>query len=522
MQPAWREEGMLRWIRGGRSDHPLDDKDAPRILLEELSGSDPIPALEQVSSHLDAVKTAENLKPGRAFEIVDLLDRSGRPLQRRLNQEFVAESQRLTKFQQARLWSTVYTYWTQLAEGYRFCLAKYEVGAIGASALKPHLPRITARALRACCGQLKWTLLRYGPVEPAVWHNLGGLYLLAETLQFAQITLSVYRGAKGESSPEKEFLRALMLAVSSPDGLLPLQIEIAERIVARLTGTFRLSPRPGRGIHYIFDVSGERPPGRLPANHVLSLATRCFGPGESSAQVAQMLEFMDRNQAPPPDLALGGNYDPALVQATLRHLERYWSPMLPERKERRRRHMERVSVVHDFEEVVANVAGLFLESPFVSNDEEWVVENESENGFAAFVPQPNGAWLKVGNLIGIRREDGVSWGAGIVRRVTGDDKGNRYVGIQMLAPGGAAVTVLPAPIDPQDPSTAEEGELCILLPSTTMQTGEASLLMRAGLFSPSGNLVMHAYDRCYFLFPLGLGEHSEEFDVGRYRILEVR
>ena len=57
--------------------------------------------------------------------------------------------------------------------------------------------------------------------------------------------------------------------------------------------------------------------------------------------------------------------------------------------------VERVSVVHDYDEVVANVGGLFLESPFVSNDEEWVIENESVGGLGAFVSQPHGAWLKV-------------------------------------------------------------------------------------------------------------------------------
>ncbi len=513
---------MLSWIRSRRSDHLLDDKDGASILLDELAGKDPIPALELVSSYLDAVKTAENLKPGRAFEIVDLLDRSGRPLERRLNQGLVAEGQRLTRFQQARLWTTVYAYWTQMAEGYRFCLAKYEVGAVGAAALKPQLPRITCRAMRACAGQLKWTLLRYGPVEPRVWQDLGGLYLLAESLRFAQITLGVYRGATGESSPERELLRALMLAVSSPDGLLPAQIEIAERVIAQLAGRFRMAPRPARGVHYIFELSGERPPGRLPANSRLTASMRGFGAGEASAEVEQIMQSIDRSQALPPDLALGGDYDPALVQTTLRHLLRYWAPMLPQRKERRRRHVERVSVVHDYEEVVANVGGLFLESPFVSNDEEWVVENESKGGLGVFVSQPNGAWLKVGNLIGIRREEGVSWGAGIVRRVTTDEQANRYIGIEILAHGGAAVTILAASTSAKDSPLPPQGELCILLPSATVQTGEATLLMRPGLFSPSRNLVMRAYDRQYLLLPLGLVESSDEFDLGHYRIFEQR
>ncbi len=511
---------MLSWIKGARSDHPLDDKDASGILLEELSAKDPIPALEQLSSHLDTIKTAESLKPGRAWEIVDLLDRTGRPLQRRLTQEFVANGQPLTKFQQARLWTAVSTYWTQLAEAYRFCLSKYEVGAVGAAVLKPQLPRLTCRAMRACAGQLKWTLLRYGPVEPRIWHDLGGLYLLAESLQFAQVSLNVYRGAKGESSPEREFLRALMLAVSSPDGLLPLQIEIAERLIAQLATSFRIGLHPAKGIYYLFDLSGERPPGRLPTNPALTPSMRCFGPAEAAAQADHIARFIDEHQVLPLEPSLGGGYDPTLVLATLRHLLRYWAPVLPERKERRRRHLERVTVVHDYEEVVANVGGLFLESPFVSNDEEWVVENESKGGFGAFVPQPNGAWVNVGNLIGVRREDGVSWGAGIVRRVTMDDKGNRYVGIQMLAGGGAVVTVLAASMSANGSPISPEGEICVLLPSATLQTGEAALLMRPGLFSPARNLVMRAYDRQYLLFPLGLGERSNEFDVGRYRILD--
>jgi hypothetical protein len=511
---------MLSWIKRGRSDHPLDDKDAPKILVDDLAGKDPVLALEQLSSYLDVVKTADNLKPLRALEIVDLLDRTGRATQRRLNQTFVAETQHLTKFQQARLWATVYAYWTQLAEGYRFCLAKYQVGAVGAAALTPQLPRIICRAMRACAGQLKWSLLRYGPVEPRVWHDLGGLYLLAEALQFARTTLGVYRGAKGESSPERELLRALMLSVSAPDGLLPLQIEIAERVIAQWAGDFRIASRPSKGVHYIFQVSGEHPPGRLPTNSRIRSGMRFFGPGDAALLLEHSIQSLDRNQALPPDLIAGGDYEPGLVQATLRHLLRYWGPKLPERVQRRRRHVERVSVVHDYEEVVANVGGLFFESAFVSNEEEWVIENESEGGFGAFVAQPSGAWLKIGSLIGIRREDGVSWGAAIVRRVALDENGNRNIGIEVLAPGGAAVTILADPLRSKSSGIGNEGELCILLPSATVQSGEAMLLMRPGLFSPARNLVMRAYDRQYLLVPFRLVRSGDEFDLGRYRILK--
>jgi hypothetical protein len=307
--------------------------------------------------------------------------------------------------------------------------------------------------------------------------------------------------------------------MAAPETLLPLQIEIAERVIAHLAPSFRIAPRPAPGIHYVFDLAADRPPSRLSVSPTFTASTRCFGPVGAAAQMEEVVKFIDGHELLPPDLQLGGSFDPALVRSTIRHLQRHWARMQPERRERRRRHVERVSVVHEFEDVVANVGGLFLESPFVSNDEEWVVDNESEGGFGAFAPQPNGAWLKVGNLIGVRREDGVSWGAGIVRRVALDEKGNRYVGIQMMARGGAAVTVLPVSPN-KNSSIAPDGELCVLLPSGGVHMGEATLLMRAKMFSASRNLLMRAYDRQYLLFPLSVVEKTEEFDIGRYRILE--
>jgi hypothetical protein len=352
-----------------------------------------------------------------------------------------------------------------------------------------------------------------------VWRDLSALYTLAESLQVAQSPVAIYRGARGHSTPEREFLRTLMLSVTAPETLLPIQIEIAEQIIEQLAPSFRIAPRPATGIHYVFDLSAERPPQRLPVSPTFSPTTRCFGPVGAAGQMEQIIEFIDENNSLPPDLHLGGSFDPGLVRSTIRHLQRHWARMQPERKERRRRHVERVSVVHEFEAVVANVGGLLLNSPLVCNEEEWVVHNESEGGFGAFAPRPHGGWLGVGNLIAVRREDGVSWGAGIVRRVSLDEKGNRYVGIQMMARGGAAVTVSPGSPN-GDKRINPDGELCVLLATGAVHTDEATLLMRAKMFSPSRNLLMRAYDRQYLLFPLSMVEETDEFHIGRYRILE--
>jgi hypothetical protein len=513
---------MLRWMRSSPSEHPLENKGDARQLLADLAEKGPYRALEELSGYLDAVKTTERLKPIRAVELVDLLDRTARPFQRKLNLEYVTGSSRLTKFQQHRIASTVYAFQSQLAEGYRFCLAKFEIGAVGAAAIKPSLPKITGRALRACGAQFKWSLLRYGPVDRTIWQSLARLYTAAEALGFAPLLLNLYRGEKRETSAAREFLRPLMLAVSAPDGLLPIQIELADRIVAHLSDDFAISSEPGKQLHYVSDLAAAFPPGRISPRITVTPHTRFFGPLEAARRITRHMQAIERTGSIPPELDLGLDISAPVVLDTLQHLARYWSPNLPERKETRRRRTEHVTVVHDFGEVVANAGGLFFDSPFVSNDEEWIVENESASGFGAFVPKHLGAWLRVGMLIAVRREAGVAWGIGIVRRVMGDDKGHRYVGIQMLAQGGAAVTILPNRLTVLGTDLSPEGELSILLPASTVQSGEAMLLLRPGIFSPKDSLEMRAYDRRYLLMPVALSESGEDFEIGRFRILEQK
>jgi hypothetical protein len=509
---------MLSWIKGGTSDHPLDSQDARDSLQADLARMSPVMALSQLATYLNDVKTAKNLRPARALEIIDLLDRMGGPLQRKLTRDHLAPREPLTKFHENRIWTAVYTYARELADVYRLCLAQYQVGAAGSAVLKRRLPQITCRALRACATQLKWMLLRYGPVEQRLWQELCGLYRLSESLGFAQVNCAMY--PQIDSTPEREFLRAAVLAVSSPDGLTPLQIDIAERVIEKVAHGFRVNQRPSSGISYVVELSGEHGPGRLSTNLKLTQDLRCFGPAGAAAEIERAVQFMDQHRASPPDLAIGEDLNVSAVHATLTHLQRYWSAVLPERRDRRRRQLERVSVVHEFEEVVAAVGGLFLESPFVSNEEEWNIENESESGFGAFVQSPQGAWLEIGTLIAIRRDEGAAWSAAIVRRVSMDEAGNRYVGIEILAHGGTAVTIMAASLSARGSAIPPQGEICVLLPSSTVNTGEALLLMRPEFFSHSRSLLMSVYDRRYCLSPLGMVEHRAEFDLGRYRIVE--
>ena len=151
--------------------------------------------------------------------------------------------------------------------------------------------------------------------------------------------------------------------------------------------------------------------------------------------------------------------------------------------------------------------------------ETWTVENESENGYGAIIPSSKADWLKVGTLLGIKLEDGNSWGVGIVRRLSHDStQQQRYVGIQTLAKGGARVKLFAV-----GENVAQGGEDAVLLPSSAADsggTGELNLLMRMGTFSQRHNFHMRAYERDYLLVPKQLLEGGQDFDMAKFRVLQ--
>jgi hypothetical protein len=505
-------------MKKGQSDHPLADDKGAKEFLAELPVQDPYKTLEELSFWLDAVRTAQGLRPQRVFEIIDLLDQAGKPHQRKLSQEYLAGGVRLQKFQEQRIWSSVVEFWRQLAAAYEFCLAQALPGVSGSGALKPHVPVIAGRSLRALALELKWAFMRYGPVDPTVWGRFAALYSQAEAGGYALKTCTVYPGPHGDSSVQREYLKALMLSISATDSLLPRKLEIAERIIAQYSDAFVMKREPSAGCHYFIDLQAAKPPARMIAQVNPAPSVRYFGPAGGFERVERLIDTITTSGAIPSDVNLGASYESSMVSEVGRHLARYWSATPPARREERRRSVARIHVVHDFDDVLSIIAGESKDLDFQQNIETWTVENESTSGFGALIPQSSSDWLRVGTLLGIKLEDGNAWGVGIVRRLTNQSGQQRYVGIQTLAKGGARVKLFPMNAPNQG-----RGDDAVLLPSSSADssgTGELSLLMRMGTFSPRQSFQMRAYEREYLLVPKALIEGGQDFDMAKFRVLQ--
>jgi hypothetical protein len=478
---------------------------------------EPLAALQELAALMDLQFSGSRIAAGHAYPIADLLDRTGRPHFRKIAHDYVLGNKQLTRFQNDRTWNTVTIYLSQLAKVYRYCLAQYEVGARGARSFGRVLPTIAARTMRACSARMKWYNLRYAPIELEQWQELAAVYLLAESAGFARENLSLYRKAAQDSSIEQEFLRATMLAMASPGSMLLEQIEVAERLVAHCAPHFLIGTRPTESMRFFIDMYSDAGPHRMPLSGRIPVTARALGAGNAVGELHRILERLDAGRLTRTELGLSQEFDFELIRAAVRHLLRYWDPPLPERRSPRQQKSAQISVVYDFEEVTAKVGAVTLQSPFVAEQETWLVENHSPHGLRARVPSPQGLWIAVGSLVAYRQPDDSLWSVGVVRRLTRKGDETRQVAVETLARGGSAVTLLPRIAGKG--KSPDEGVLSVLLPGTSTAGEEVKLLSPPGTFSDTLPLEMRAYDRAYTLFPIELIETGADFQIARFKVL---
>ena len=507
---------------GSKPDHPMADSKNAKKLIAELPAGDSLKALEEVTFWLDSIMHEEGFKVDYRFELYDALDQAAKFHPRKLAQEYLA-TDRQEKFRESKLWHASFEFWKTLGGAYTQCVEQFQAGAPGSGGFKKDMPSAIARALRTLTLQLKWGLLRYGPLEDRVWHDIGRLYLFADTHNMSAVPLQIYPGQHGGGTIKQEVLKALMLSVSSTDGLAPLSQEIAERTIAHFGDQFTLQSKPAPGCNFFFDLSMRKPAARVMKNLEPSATTRYFGAGKAMAALVQMAQTVKQQNAVPSDINLGGTYEPELVLSVMQHLASYWSDKPPARSSERRKTATRMTVVHGFRETFANIDPSSQEDSldFHQQDgsESWIVENVSEGGFGAIIPQVKSDWIKLGCLIGLQTETSKFWGAGVIRRITRDEFQQRRVGIEVLSK--AAIPVMLTPDGTASSfNAARGGEPGILLSTAPDKNGEIALLLREGNYSPRQALEMSVRGKTYYLMPSKLVEGGEDFDYARFKVMK--
>jgi hypothetical protein len=511
----------MSMFRKGRADHPMADRKQAKALISEFPGDDAIRALEEVTFWLDSVSKTEGFEPDYRFELYDALDQAARMPQRSVATEYLT-TDRQEKFRESKLWHTTFNYWKTLGQCYNQCIEECQGEASGSGSVKSALPILVSRTLRTLKQQLKWSELRYGPIEDELWSDLWRLYLFAESRQFENSSVEVYLGPQSKSTVNKEFLSALMLKISSIDGLTPVKQEIAERLVAHFGSLYEIRKTSESGCRYYFDMSVRKPAARA-INHLApNPMIRYFGPGKALAALRQTISDVTKMEALPADINLGGPYETCLVSSVLTHLATYWVDTAFVRGSERRQTATRLTVVHGLTKIFRYIKPVegedSLDSQIQSEGESWIVENVSDGGFGAIVPRVKGDWIKVGSLLGLKGEMSSFWGAGVVRRISRDEYQQRRVGIQLLSKAAIPVLIsLPTTGSSLNGSTS--GDPAILLSTTPDKKGEIELLLKLATYSSSQTLNMSVNGKAYRLIPKRLVEGGDDFDWAKFNVI---
>lgn len=497
---------MIKIFGGGKSDHPMADLKEARRLLGELPANDALGALDEINHWFESVRADQEFRPAHRATLALILDEAAQTPVRKLGREYLF-TPRLSKPQESRLWTVIHGFWRNATLALVGALEAFVTGAKGAEDFKSDLPLLTVRALRALAAQMKWLHVRYGLVDAQLWRMAAGSYSLAESRRYARTSVAVYPGIPGESSADQEFLRVLMLSASSPDSLLPPEIELCERLIGHFTPRFVLSREPRGETPYWIDLAATSPPLRHARPPLELKSLRYFGPGDAFGEIDAIERSIRATGAVPANLNLGGSYPPELVLRVLEHVAAYWSPTPLERKHARHRVKSRLTVAWGFDGILETLSPGESLSFDGAHLESWITENVSAGGMLAHVPHVKGDWLRVGALVALQPEGGSNWLLGIVRRISRDRGGEAQVGIQTIsrAPKAVALHILVGE------TVSLDTELGILMDSEDPD-GPIDVLLRPGVHVADQNLVVERAGRKLVLLPVAVEERGADYE----------
>ena len=497
----------MRLFGGPKPDHPLADPKEARRLLEGLPANDPVKALDELMHWTESVAATPGFKPETLLQLLFMLDEAAQPRVRKLAGDYFAAG-RPSRFQEHRLWTALHTYWKAAGLAYARVVEQFVQGTKGIEAARAQLPLLLTRTLRCFAQQIKWLHMRYGPVDLGSWGLLNSTYAFAEARQLAQAKVSVVPGI--EATPQNEFLKAVMFSVAAPDGMLPAEARLAERLIGALAPQFLIARAPADGLVFWTDLGQAITPARLSRVPQAGAGLRCFGAGSALKEVHDLAERVMIDGRVPAQSALG-ECEPHVALEMLRHLLVYWAPQPPERKAPRHSVKTRLSVTHGYSGVLDVLGGGDSLDFDNQNTESWIVENVSAGGFGAVVPQLKGDWLRVGVLLALQPEGGSNWLLGLVRRV------NRVTG-QQARVGIETLSRAPALLQFGISGVRGASESGIVL-ANGEGSAEARVVLRPGVFAPAQNLEVTRGGRQHVYLPQAIAERGEDYEIARFREL---
>lgn len=337
------------------------------------------------------------------------------------------------------------------------------------------------RATCAICWRITIAQLIAAPPAPGVWQQLHGAFNKAR--HFKVETLA---GPQGEPSIQTMYLRTLLVAIAQPASFSSPELEFIRRYVELCTPLPALSttaPAQSSGLFWA-DPDKDFPAHALIRRIPGADATTIYIPCDEAAAAARQHRTQLASGGKPEALGLSSSDLPPNATGILQRLSRLWgSPA--RRRFTRRRQSYRASLCIG----LGNLRQLIGQPEIDHPVSEWMVTNESPDGYALMHMSGQTGTLSVGDIVAVqpqeRTDEAGTWHVCIIRWAQSENPEHLELGLQILSsqaipaevaapgsalPGKVAALVLPAtpPLRPTQ---------LLVVPNGTLQEGANNVVV---------------------------------------------
>lgn len=351
------------------------------------------------------------------------LDELAQPHLRRLTADLIGPGRKVAARAQDD-WLAGERFLAALLSTYREAVALAEAGQI------QRMQRVEwlIRRMRAAANLLHWRAYAYFPGGDPLWAEVVATYRCARDADLAWRQMPLKPGARSQTSLDREFVRAFALGSASLDQLSPDGIDIAERLIRYIVPTLSVSAARRAGAVYMLSIDRPAAPRRLLGAAPGENDEIFLLPSDAASVLDELASVITKGLVPA--ALASGEQARERVLSVIYHLRRLWSSAPHTRRHRRHALAGKLLAVRGFQYIRGELASSSGES--LSHD-PWTMVDVSLNGIGLVVPAEDCDRLAVGDMVGVRAEDGLSWHVGVVRRIVRSGDGSGIVGMQSIA-----------------------------------------------------------------------------------------
>jgi len=364
------------------------------------------------------------------------------------------------------------------------------------------------RAIYAIAWQVRIANLIAAPTPVGLWQQLHAAFRTARRLQLDEIA-----GPHGSASIRRLYINIILTAIAHPSSFTAMELEFIAEYVAKCPSPVDLTDDPlidSDGIFWMDpekDVPAHALVRRIPGPETRALYFSC------AAIAAQALQHRQEllEGTPAELLGLPSFADTHTGPGVLLRLSQLWGHPA-KRRFPRRRQSYRASLCPGLDKLWQ-----LIKSPTAPGElSEWMVTNESPDGYALMHMAGHTDHLRVGDIVALQAIDEdpeaySPWNICIIRWAISENPEHIELGLQMLAPRATAVEVA-------NPAAAISRKVAaLMLPAMPPMREIPSLVVPTGVISELTHRVVVLFENTNLsireLNPVQLHEQSSAIEI---------